>query len=303
MLDTLLSGQLLFAALATGATYALVAVGLNLVYGTMRLLNIAHGDVAMLGGYATFWGFSLLGLSPLIGIVLVALFGAALGVLAYRGLFRRLLGARRPVAQLESNSLLVFFGLSIIAQNLTALTFSASAQGYQFLPDVLRFGSVAITQNRLLAMAVALLVCLAIVVYLRFSVAGLAMRALIEHRDAAAVVGVDVERVQWMSFAIGFATAAIAGALVSMTEQVSPFMGFPLTIAAFIVVILGGLGNVLGGMIAALLLGLIEVYGVALTSATYRSILLYGLFVVILLFRPQGLLGRCLLYTSPSPRD
>jgi branched-chain amino acid transport system permease protein len=121
---------------------------------------------------------------------------------------------------------------------------------------------------------------------------GLAMRALIEHREAAAVVGVDVDRVQLASFVLGFGTAAIAGTLLSMTEQVSPFMGFPITVAAFVVVIMGGLGRLEGGVAAALLLGLIETYGVALTSPTYRSILVYGAFVLVLVARPHGLLGR-----------
>jgi branched-chain amino acid transport system permease protein len=115
---------------------------------------------------------------------------------------------------------------------------------------------------------------------------------LIEHREAARVVGVAMERIESASFAIGFGTAAIAGTLLSMTEQVSPFMGFPFTIAAFVVVILGGLGHVLGGIVAGLLFGAIETYGVALTSSSYRSILVYGIFVLVLLLRPQGLLGR-----------
>lgn len=292
MLETLASGQLLFAAIATGATYALVALGLNLVYGTMRLLNVAHGDVAMLGGYAAYWGLTLAGVPPLATLFVVALGGALLGLAAYRGLFRRMVAESRNVAQLEAGSLLVFFGLSIIVQNLASLAFSATPRGYDYLSDVLRFGGVSLTEGRLVVMLVALALCVATMLLLRYSVFGLAMRALIEHREAAAVVGVDVERTQAASFALGFATAAVAGTLLSMTEQVSPFSGFPFTVAAFVVIILGGLGNIAGGMIAALVLGLIETYGVALTSASWRSILLYGIFVAVLLVRPEGLLGR-----------
>jgi branched-chain amino acid transport system permease protein len=122
-------------------------------------------------------------------------------------------------------------------------------------------------------------------------VTGLAIKALIQRRDAAAIVGVNVERVQMLALCLGFASATVAGALVSMTEQISPFMGFPFTIAAFVVIILGGLGNIGGGIAAGLLLGVLETYGVALTSSAYRSILVYGVFVLILLLRPQGLLG------------
>ena len=292
MIETLASGQLLFAALAAGATYALVALGLNLVYGTMRLLNVAHGDLVMLGGYAAYWCFTLAGVSPLVSLAGIALAAAALGSAAYYGLFRRMLGASATAARLESNSLLLFFGVSIIVQNAAALAFTATPRGYQYLAEVHHFGNIALTGNRLAALLVAAALLAAILAFLRLHIFGLALRGLIEHREGAAVVGVDIDRVQHASFALGFGSAAVAGALLSMTEQVSPFTGFPYTIAAFVVVIMGGLGSIGGGMLAALLLGLLETYGVALTSSNYRSILLYGVFVLVLLTRPQGLFGR-----------
>ena len=293
VLDVLLSGQLLFAALVTGSLYALVALGLNLVYGTMRMLNVAHGDLVMLGAYAAYWAFSLLGISPLVAAPVVACLGALLGYLLYKGLFRRLLAAPSPNAgRMESNSLLLFFGLSIILQNVAAMLFTPNNRAYQYLDDVLHVGNVAMTGNRIAALAVAGTTCIAIALFLGRSMAGLAMRAVIERREAAYVVGVDVDRVQWGSFALGFGSAALAGALISMLEQFSPFSGFPLTIAGFIVIILGGLGNVMAGLAAALLLGVIETYGVALTSANLRSVLLYGCFVAALLLFPNGLLAK-----------
>jgi branched-chain amino acid transport system permease protein len=289
--DALLSGQLLAAALVTGALYALTALGLNLVYGTMRLLNVAHGDLVMIGAYVAFWAFSLLALSPLLSIFAAAALAALFGAALYYGLFQRLLEGGKAAQRLEANSLLLFFGVSVIVQNLAALQFSATPRGFQYLGDVYRFGNIAVTGNRIAAFAVAILICFGFVAFLRFHVTGLAIKALIQRRDAAAIVGVNVERVQVLSLCLGFATAAVAGALVSMTEQISPFMGFPFTIAAFVVIILGGLGNVTGGIAAGFLLGVLETYGVALTSSAYRSILIYGVFVLILLVRPQGLLG------------
>lgn len=292
--ETLLSGQLLFAALVTGSLYALIALGLNLVYGTMRMLNVAHGDVVMLGAYAAFWAFTLLGLSPLLAAPVVAALGGLLGYALYRGIFRRLLAGVTPAgaARLEGNSLLLFFGLSIIIQNVTALAFTPNNRAYVYLDGVLRIGNVAMTGNRLASLLVAGLACIAVAVFLSRSVAGLAMRAVIERREAAYIVGVDVDRVQWASFTIGFGSAALAGALISMLEQFSPFSGFPFTIAGFIVIILGGLGNVKAGLFAALLLGAIETYGVALTSANLRSVLLYGTFVGALLIFPNGLFAK-----------
>lgn len=291
MVDTLLSGQLLAAALVTGALYALTALGLNLVYGTMRLLNVAHGDLVMIGAYVAFWAFSLLSLSPLLGLFAAAGLAALFGLALYHGLFRRLLEGGKAAQRLEANSLLLFFGVSVIVQNLAALQFTGTPRGYQYLDAVYRWGNVAVTGNRIAAFAVAVLICAGVLAFLRFHVTGLAIKALIQRRDAAAIVGVNVERVQVLALCLGFASAAIAGSLVSMTEQISPFMGFPFTIAAFVVIILGGLGNIGGGIAAGLLLGVLETYGVALTSSAYRSILVYGVFVLILLLRPQGLLG------------
>jgi branched-chain amino acid transport system permease protein len=289
--DTLLSGQLLAAALVTGALYALIALGLNLVYGTMRLLNVAHGDIVMIGAYVAYWAFLLLGVPPPLSLFIAAGVAALLGLLLYYGMFRRLLEGSRAARRLEANSLLLFFGVSVIMQNVVALQFSATPRGFQYLDEVYRFGGIAITGNRIAAFAVAGMICFGLIAFLRFHVTGLAIRALIQRRDAALVVGVNVERVQIVTLCLGFATAAVAGALVSMTEQISPFMGFPFTIAAFVVIILGGLGNVGAGVAAGFLLGALDTYGVALTSSAYRSILIYGVFVLILVLRPQGLLG------------
>jgi branched-chain amino acid transport system permease protein len=292
VIDTLLSGQLAAAALITAANFALVALGLNLVYGTMRLLNVAHGDLVMLGGYGGYWFFTLWGLSPLLSLFLTAAVASFVGIAAYRGLFRRMLLEGRRTARLESNSLLMFFGLSIILQNGAALLFTSTPRGYQYLDRVIDLGNVSLTENRLAAAVIALALITTVFLFLRWHPWGLAIRGLIENREAAAIVGVDIDTVQTASFVVGFASAAVAGTLISMSDQVTPFMGFPFTIAAFVVVIMGGLGSFGGGIIAAIVLGLIETYGVALTSSTWHSILLYGVFVGVLLFRPQGFFGR-----------
>lgn len=292
MLDLLLSGQLLAAALIAASLYALISLGLNLVYGTMRLLNVAHGDLAMLGGYAAYVAFTVAGISPLWALVVTALAAAGLGLVAYRYLFARVIRPGSDAVRSESNSLLLFFGVSVVLQNLAALGFTATPRGYEYLSNVVPLGNAAITANRLVVFATASLIVFGVWLTLRLHVVGLAVRALIEQREAAAIVGVDIERVQALIFAMAFATAASAGALLSMAEQVSPFMGFQLTIAAFVVVIMGGLGNVTGGIFASLVLGVIETYGVALTGPAFRSILLYAVFVGVLLLRPQGLFGR-----------
>jgi branched-chain amino acid transport system permease protein len=291
-LQILSSPQLLLAALILGALYALVALGLNLIYGTMRLLNVGHGEIVMVGAYTAFWSFALLGLGPLPALVLAPAIAGLLGFALYRGLFRRLLAHSIVAERIEANSLLLFFGVSIILQNLTALLFTATFRGYRPFAGVVDLGFAAATGGRLLALAVALTVAVAAALVLRFSLVGLAVKALIQNRDAAALAGIDTERLERWSFIAGFAIAGLAGALVSMVEQISPFMGFPFTIAAFVIIILGGLGNLTGSLLGGFVLGILETYGVALTSPNYRSILVYGVFILVLLIRPQGLLGR-----------
>ncbi len=290
--STLLSGQLLFSALVAGALYALVGLGLNLIYGTMRLLNVAHGDLVMIGAYLAYWMWTALGWSPLWGALLVAIVCALAGLALYEILFRSLLARRNSIARIEANSLLLFFGLSVIVQNTMALSVTATPRGYQYLEDILHLGNVAMTGNRLATLLVSLSICAAVALFLRFNVFGLALHAVIERADAARIVGVNIELVHRVSFCLGFASAGIAGVLVSTMEQFSPFIGFPFTISAFIVVILGGLGNIYGGFVAAFLLGVLETWGVALTSPNLRSVLLYGVFVAALILFPRGLVAR-----------
>jgi branched-chain amino acid transport system permease protein len=289
--ETLGSGQLLLAALATGSLYALVALGLNLIYGTMRMLNVAHGDLVMLGAYTAYWGFTLAGISPVLSMLVAMGLAAALGAAIYRGLVRGAMISRATLQRVEANSLLLFFGLSVIMQNVVALSFTANLRGYRYLDSVVHLGGLAITGNRLLVLVVALTVCVGAMLFLHLSIVGLAVRALIQNRDAAALVGVDLDRVQLLGFCLGFGLAALAGSLISTIEQTSPFMGFPFTIAAFVVIILGGLGNLAGSLVGGLILGVLETFGVALTAPSYQSILLYGVFILVLLWRPQGLFG------------
>ena len=192
---------------------------------------------------------------------------------------------------MEANSLLVLFGVSIILQNIAAMAFTPTARGYSYLDNILQFGTFQVTTSRLVVLAIGLTVCVACIIFFRYSITGLAIRALIQQPAAATLVGINVEKTRLISFSLGFGIAGIAGCLISMLEQVSPFMGFPFTIAAFVVIIIGGLGNLVGGLAGAFLLAVIEIYGVALTSTSMRSILIYGVFISVLVWRPKGLFG------------
>ena len=287
----ILSGQLLISALVLGGVYGLIALGLNLIYGTMRLLNVAHGEVLMLGGYLAFWVFTLTGIGPVYSMFIAFVAAGILGAALYQFICNRVLRSSKLVEQIEANSLLVLFGVSIILQNLAAMAFTPTARGYSYLDNILQFGTFQVTTSRLVVLAIGLTVCIACIIFFRYSITGLAIRALIQQPAAATLVGINVEKTRLISFSLGFGIAGIAGCLISMLEQVSPFMGFPFTIAAFVVIIIGGLGNLVGGLAGAFLLAVIEIYGVALTSTSMRSILIYGVFIGVLVWRPQGLFG------------
>jgi len=290
-MDALLSPELLIATLALAAIYALIALGLNLIYGAMRLLNVAHGEIMMLGAYLTFGLFSFWQVSPLVALVPAMLVAALLGGVLYELLIRRL--SQHALAQrIEANSLLVFFGLSVILQNLGALLFSANARSLNYMETLMQIGSVSIALNRLVIIAASSTATLVVMAFLRLGTTGLAIRALIQQREAASLVGVQADKVNRVIFCLGFALAALAGSLISMVESITPFSGFPFTIAAFFVIILGGLGSIGGSLAGALLLACVEVYGSALTSLAWRSILLYGVFLLVLFVRPQGLFGK-----------
>lgn len=288
----LMSGQLLISALVLGGIYGLIALGLNLIYGTMRLLNVAHGEILMLGGYLAFWLFTLSGIGPIYSMFIAFVLGGVLGALLYYFVCNRILKSSKVIEQIEANSLLVLFGVSIIFQNVIAMAFTPTARGYSYFNDIIQFGAFQVTSGRLFVLITGLTICLISILFFRYSMIGLSIRALIQQPDAANLVGINVEKTRLVSFSLGFAIAGLTGCLVSMLEQVSPFMGFPFTIAAFVVIIIGGLGNLAGGLAGAFLLAFIEVYGVVLTTASMRSILIYGVFIAVLIWRPKGIFGK-----------
>lgn len=291
-MEQIASLQILLSALVLSSVYVLVALGLNLVYGTMRLLNVAHGDLMMLGGYVAYWSLVLLGIGTLGSMFGAAALGALLGFILYQFLLRRFLSNSRFAQRLESNSMIIFFGLSIIVQNLMSLAFTADPRSYNYMNGIVDLGHVRVEASRLVVLVVGVAAATSLVLFFRYSRLGLAARALIQQKDAAALVGIDANRINLIVFCLGFGLAGLAGALVSMTEAITPFGGFQYTIAAFVIIILGGLGNLWGGIVGGVLLAFIEIYGSALTSTAYRSIIVYGVFVAVLCLRPQGLLGK-----------
>jgi len=272
--------------------YALVAIGLNLQYGLMRVMNIAHGEFLMVGAYLAYWAYTLTRVSPLLTLpaVFAVLFLTGLGV--YRLCFRRIVRASPGVEVLEARSLLVGFGLMFLIQNGAFLAWGADLRGYEYLAQPVEIAGARFGANRIVVFAFAVGLSLVLLAVLRFTLFGKAVRAMMQSPTGAQLVGIDTAVLHPVVFGVGLALAGVAGALLSMIYEISPAMGEPYTVTALIVITLGGLGSAPGSLLGGLLLGLVETFGTHLSNPSMKMLLSYGVFVAVLILRPRGLFAR-----------
>ncbi|HUF91353.1 MAG TPA: branched-chain amino acid ABC transporter permease [Candidatus Limnocylindria bacterium] len=280
------------AGLITGGMYALVAIGLNVQYGLMRVMNISHGEFLMVGAYLAWWGYTALGVSPLLALpaIFVTLFATGLGV--YRLCFQRLARTAASVEVLEARSLLVGFGLMFLIQNAAFLAWGADLRGYEYLAQPVEIAGTRFGANRVVVFVFALAVSLGLVAVMRFTLLGKAVRAMMQSPTGAHLVGIDTAFLHPVVFGAGLGLAGVAGALLSIVYEISPAMGEPYTVTALIVITLGGLGSATGSLLGGLLLGLVETFGMHFTNPSLKMLLSYGVFVAVLLLRPRGLFAR-----------
>ncbi len=280
------------AGLITGGMYALVAIGLNLQYGLMRVMNIAHGEFLMVGAYLAWWAYTALRVGPLLALpaIFLALFAA--GLVVYRVCFRRIARSAPTEDVLEARSLLVGFGLMFLVQNAAFLVWGADLRGYEYLAQPVSVAGTQMGANRVVVFVAALVLSAILLAVLRFTLLGKAVRAMMQSPTGAALVGIDTALLHPVVFGVGLALAGVAGALLSMIYEISPSMGEPYTVTALIVITLGGLGSAPGSLLGGLLLGLVESFGMHLSNPSLKMLLAYGVFVAVLLLRPHGLFAR-----------
>ena len=283
LLDVAAGGLLL------GGLYALIAVGLNLQYGLMRVLNVAHGEFLMIGGYVTYLLHVHAGVDPLVSLAASGPVVFAAGVGVHTALYRRLLRQERTREELEANSLLISFGLLFILQNGALLLWSADLRGYQYLDRPLRVLGTVFPANRVVAFAMAAIVTALLLLFLHRTLAGAAVRALMQDPVGARLMGINVARVHALCFGLGVGLAAVSGSLLSMLFELTPFVGLPYTITALVVIILGGLGSVGGSLVGGLILGVVESLGVHFTAPDLRMVISYAVLALVLVLRPYGL--------------
>jgi branched-chain amino acid transport system permease protein len=284
--------ELIASGLITGGIYALVALGLNLQYGLMRILNIAHGEFLMLGAYLTWVAQTSMGLSPFAMIPLSFALLMALGLAVHWLCFRRLTTTSPNLDIFEARALMVAFGLMFLVQNLVSWVWGGELRGYDFLTTPVPVGGAQFAANKLVVFALALVFAGALIVLLRLTLLGKGVRALMQSPVGAQLVGIHTERLHPLMFGIGLGLSGVAGCLLSMAYTISPAMGEPYTVTALIVITLGGFGSMEGALIGALLLGVIEALGMHFSSPSLKALLSYTVFIAVLLLRPKGLFTR-----------
>jgi branched-chain amino acid transport system permease protein len=272
-----------------GLNYGLVALGLSLIFGIMRIVNFAHGEMFMLGGYLTYYLFGIFGINYFATLVLATLLIGLLGVLLEKIIFRPL--TNRP--EMALTSLIAAVGLAWVFQMLAVICFGELDKDIPTaFRGIYRFGGVVITAERLAAIVIGITLVVVLSLFLKKTKLGKAIRAVAEDRDAAALQGIPVTRLSALSFGIGSGLAAAAGAIITPIFIINPSIGSEVILKAFLVVILGGMGSIPGAMLGGLILGFIESYGCLFFPVPTVSVITFVLIILILIVRPQGLLGH-----------
>jgi branched-chain amino acid transport system permease protein len=284
--------ELITSGLITGGVYALVALGLNLQYGLMRILNIAHGEFLMVGAFLTYMVHTSTGLSPL--LMLPVAFGImmGLGIGIHRITFRRLARTSPNVDIFEARGLMVAFGLMFIVQNFAQIVWGADLRGYDYLTSPVQFGGAQFAANKLVLFVLSLAFSAGLIVVLKRTLLGKGVRALMQSPTGAQLVGIDTQRLHPLMFGVGLGLSGVAGVLLSMTYTITPAMGEPYTVTALIVITLGGFGSMPGALVGGLALGVIEALGTHFTNPSLKSLLSYSIFIAVLLWKPNGLFNK-----------
>lgn len=282
LLQSIISGVLI------GGIYALIGIGLTIVFGVMRVINFAHGDLMMLGMYVTWILFSVAHIDPFLGVLITAPVLFVLGAILQKVFIHRMLGA------VAENQILLTIGLGLVISNAVMLTFSSDYQiiTTSYSSTSYRVAGISISESLLYAFGITLVITTALYWFLLRTDTGQAIRATAQDRDAAQLMGINVRRMSVLAFGLGAALAGTAGALIAPTYYIYPQIGHAFTLKAFVIVVLGGMGSVVGATLGGIILGVAESLTAAYVASGLKEMSVFVLFLAVLLFRPAGLLGK-----------
>jgi branched-chain amino acid transport system permease protein len=279
--------QSLVSGVLTGSLYAMIGVGLTVIFGVMRIINLAHGEMVMLGMFGAYWSWTLWRIDPFVSAVLWVPLLFLAGMLAYRFLVAPIVPGG------ELNTLLYTAGLSLLVANLALLFWTGDYRtlNLPYAVQPLRPLGISVPVPLFVAFVLAALLTLGLYLFLARTDLGRAVRATSQDREAAALMGIDVDRIATLTFGLGTALAGAAGVLLVPSLYLYPTVGEILVVKCFVIVVLGGLGSIPGAIAGGVLLGLVESLGAVYVSVAYKDTIGFVIFLLVLLFRPQGLFG------------
>ena len=285
IVQTCLSG------LFMGSVYALIGIGFTLVFGVTDIVNFAHGHLVMGAMFITYLLFKLAGVDPYLSLVVVVPLFFALGALLYKVVIERIVEAPHSAHMMVTLGLLIFF------ENVANFFFGGDLRGIttKYTTSSVIVADISIPLARLGAAAVSLAAVVALALFLHRTSLGKAIRASANNREGAALVGIDVRRVYLVSFSLGTAAAALAGAVIMPFSLVSPFVGHEFILKAFVIAVLGGLGSVAGALVGGLLIGFVEALSSLYISASLGNAIVFAILIAVLLYRPWGIFGQARL--------
>lgn len=275
-----------------GGTYALLALGLTLQYGISRIMNLAYGELTLAAAFVLVALFRGIGVPPMVAILVIAPAGYAVGWLLYTAMMRPLVARSGGGGQLDVDSILATFGLLFLIQGLLLVTFGANFTSISYLDRGVSVLGVPVALNRLIALGICIVVGGALVIALARTRWGLTLRAVAQTPGSAPLVGIDVNHVARQGFALGTALAATAGTTIAMYQTFSATDGVVFTMKALVIVIMGGVGNVAGALLAGFALGFVETFVATAIDPGLTLAATFAIFLAVLLWRPQGLFGR-----------
>jgi len=280
--------QSLLSGILIGGVYALIGIGLTIIFGVMRIINFAHGDIMMIGMYLAYNLFTLAGVDPFLSIAIIVPVMFLFGALLQKLFINRILNA------LPQNQILLTIGLGLIMSNTMMLIFTSD---YKILSTSYSSSSVnlfGISISEPLAISFGITAAITAALYWFFlkTDTGQAIRATAQDREAAQLMGINVKRMSLIACGLGAALAGTAGALISPTYYIFPQIGSAFTLKAFVITVLGGMGSVLGATLGGVVIGVAESMGAVYISSGWKDVVVFILFLLILLFKPSGLLGK-----------
>ncbi len=280
--------QVIINGLLLGGLYALMAIGMSLIWGVTNVINLAHGALIMLGAYTTFWLFKLLNIDPFVSLAISFTTLFVFGFLVQKYIINFVIRAKMFI------TLLLTFGLDILITNVaqTAWTSNFRQTSPAYSANGFSFGFITVPYVRLSAFIISIILVFALYIFLKKTKTGQAIRAVSQDIDAARLMGINVAKTFALTFAIGSGLAGVAGSMIGVLMPITPQMGGIFTLKSFVVALVGGLGTIFGPLVGGLFLGLAETLGSFHLGAKYADIIVFGILVLTLIVKPTGILGK-----------